>query len=746
LERKSLISIRIAFIRNVFLVFVIFLFTVIKPVKGQQKSANKNSPNIALVLSGGGAKGFAHIGALKVLEEEGIPSDIIVGTSMGSLVGGFYSLGYTAAEIEEIVKSQDWETVLSDNVSRNVLSKNDQMLKQRYLLSFSFSDTKSLGLPQGFIKGQNVLNIFCGLAGNVPVNADFSQLPISFACVAADLETGEEVVLKNGFFPTALFSSMAIPGVFQPSLRENLLLVDGGVVNNFPTDVAKRMGADIIIGVDIRGNLKPKEELTSVDGIFNQMIGFLGQEKDFVNNSLCDIIIRPDIANYSVGSFSREAADTLVLRGERATLLVMDQIRELKQKFNLKKREYSRRYVVDGKWQITDIDFTGGHNLDKTFLKNKLNLELPGSYSKEQIKNAIDRLYGYGGFDLVYYYLTANDKGKTLHLDITPRKVYSQRFGFKVNTNDAAALFFNVTRRNYEKPVGYLSLSTELSANPGVSIVAETSKRDLPALGVELKGKYQKYNIFEQGDKLYNSELFYASGEIYIYKSFLNKLDFGAGIREEYFNGDVFSKNTGSSSVSASETDRLNASAYTYFTFDDMEHFYFPDRGTRLNIKFSVNTDFSDDYPLSPTLLFEMNKVIPVRHNAAFLFDLYSRSLFSTDYPLIKTTLVGGEPYARYFNYHLPFVGLPPVTVADRFVNIALVGFRLRVNKNQYISLLYNVMAQGNDFDHLDNFNTIGGGGVKYSLNTAIGPLDLGIGYSGYHKTPTFSANFGYWF
>jgi NTE family protein len=665
---------------------------------------------------------------------------------MGSLIGGFYSLGYTAGEIEEIVKSQDWEKVLSDNVSRNVLSKNDQMLKQRYLLSFSFSDTKSVGLPQGFIKGQNVLNIFCDLAANVPVDADFSRFPISFACVAADLETGSEVVITDGFFPTALFSSMAIPGVFQPARREGLLLVDGGVVNNFPTDVAKRMGADIIIGVDIRGNLKSKEELTSLDEIFNQMIGFLGQEKDSANNSLCDIIIRPDIANYSVGSFSREAADTLVLRGKRAALLQREKIGELRRKYNLTQREYSREYVVDSKWQITDINFTGDYKLDKTFLKTKLNLELPGSYSGEQIKNAIDRLYGYGGFELVYYYLTANDKGKTLHLDITPRKVYSQRFGFKANTNDAAALFFNVTRRNYEKPVGYLSLSAELSANPEVSIVAETSKRDLPALGVELKGKYQKYNIFERGDKLYNSELFYASGEIYIYKSFLNKLDFGAGIREEYFNGDVFSKNTGSSSVSASKTDRLLASAYTYFTFDDMEHFYFPDRGTRLNIEFSVNTDFSDDYPLSPTLLFEMNKVVPVRYNLAFLFDLYSRSLFSTDYPLIKTTLVGGEPYSRYFNYHLPFVGLPPVTVADRFVNIAFLGFRLQVNKNQYISLLYNVMAQGNDLAHFDNFNTIGGGGIKYSVNTAIGPIDLGIGYSEYHETPTFSANFGYWF
>lgn len=189
-----------------------------------QPRKDVNTPKVAVVLSGGGAKGFAHIGALKILEEEGIPIDIIVGTSMGSLIGGFYSLGYTAEEIEEVVKKQNWEMVLSDNVPRSMLSENNQMLKQRYLLSFSFSDVKSIGLPQGVIKGQNILNIFCDLAANVPLDADFSRFPISFACVATDLETGREVVINDGFFPTALFSSMAIPGIFQPVRREDLLL------------------------------------------------------------------------------------------------------------------------------------------------------------------------------------------------------------------------------------------------------------------------------------------------------------------------------------------------------------------------------------------------------------------------------------------------------------------------------------------------------------------------------------------
>jgi len=159
--------------------FLLVVFTLTLSYIGEfqqtEALANKH-PKIALVLSGGGAKGFAHIGVLKILEEEGIPIDLIVGKNMGSLMGGIYAIGYTASELETLVKSLNWETVLSDDVSRSYLSKNDQLLKQRYILSFPINGQKKLSLPQGLLKGQNVLNILYGLAGNVPLDADFEKL------------------------------------------------------------------------------------------------------------------------------------------------------------------------------------------------------------------------------------------------------------------------------------------------------------------------------------------------------------------------------------------------------------------------------------------------------------------------------------------------------------------------------------------------------------------------------------------
>nr|WP_282189122.1 patatin-like phospholipase family protein [Maribellus sp. YY47] len=715
------------------------------PIQTYARKTDESRPKIALVLSGGGAKGFAHIGVLKVLEEEGIPIDIIVGTSMGSLIGGIYALGYNADEIEKLVKAQNWEQLLSDKVERQKLSFNEQQLKQRYLFSLSFSDIKSVGLPQGIIRGQNVMNLFCGLSGNFDPDTDFSKLPISYACVAADMETGEEVIMKNGFLPTALFASMAIPGVFQPISRDGLLLVDGGIVNNFPTDVAKEMGADIIIGVDLRGDFKSQDQLNSIDEIASQIIGFMGKEKNAVNKSLCDISIRPNITGYSVGSFSGDAADTLILRGEEATRNVIEQIHTLKKEYNLKPREYNRQFVVISKWLVSEVKFHSDCFLNETFLMDKLNMDIPGDYSYEQIKDAIDHLYGYGGFELIYFYLTDSENGKILHLNINPQKEFVQRIGFKVNTNDAAAIQLNFTRKNFEKPFDYLSASIELSANPGGNIVAETNRGDFPRLGIELKGKYQEYSIYEEGKKLYSADFFYTALDCYIYKSFLNTLNLGVGIQEEYFDGDVFSRNS-SSLISSIETNELITATYAYFTFDDWDDFYFPSKGTRLDVRVSAYTKTKNFSRMHPALLFKLNKIIPLKQNVAVLFDYYSRMHLTEDFPLLKTTFVGGESYSQYFDYHLPFVGLPPVTVGDRYVNIALLGVRTRINKNQYVSLLYNMMAQGEDINSLDDFETTGGGGIKYSIKTVIGPIDIEVGYAQKYEKPTFSANVGLWF
>lgn len=718
--------------------FLIFPFAA----KAQEKA---HRPKVALVLSGGGAKGFAHIGVLKVLEEEGIPIDIIVGTSMGSLVGGIYSIGYSAAELDSLVKHMDWNYALSDEIPRKYLSRNDQLLKQRYIFSLPLTEDKKLSLPQGLIKGQNILNFFCGIAGNVPVDGDFSEFPIDYACVATDLQTGEEVVLNKGFLPTALFSSMAIPLAFQPANRDGRLLVDGGLVDNFPTDVARKMGADIIIGVDIRRDFREKRNLGSINNVLGQLVSFFDQSKDSVNKSLCDLIIKPDISGFSVSSFNTEAADSLILRGERAADKFRPELRELKRKYDLKPRPVSRALVKPERWHITGLTFTGNNHLDEEFLRKILRLEIPGDYTTENIKSAIDRLYGLGGFDRIYYMLTDNDRGKILNLHISTQEVLTNNVGFKANTTDAAAILVNSTRKDYKNFFGLLSASAELSVNPGLSFLIESNRTNVPILGISLKGKYQNFDVFESGEKVYKANVFFASSAIYVYQSFLNNLYFGIGLQEEYFDGDIFSKNN-TTPVMSNKMDQFLTSAYSYLSFDNWDDFYFPTKGTNFYAEFTMMTQLKDLNKLDPALLYKVRNVWPVTSQTALLFDVYGRGLFTTGYPPTKATLIGGEPYSQYFNYHLPFVGLPAVYLADRFANIGLLGFRFHVSDSQYLSLLFNAMMQSNETAGLKNINMTYGGGIKYAYKSFLGPLDITLGYSSVSDRPTFSANFGYWF
>ena len=713
-------------------------------IKGQPGSSELHHAKVALVLSGGGAKGFAHIGVLKVLEEEGIPIDIIVGTSMGSLVGGIYSLGYTAQELEDICKAQDWQSLLLDDFPRLYLSKADRALQQKYLFALQVNEKKKISLPQGVIKGQNALNLLCGLAANVPYNIDFRNLPISYACVAANLETGEEVILNNGFLPTAMFASMAVPGVFQYPEREGLILIDGGVVNNFPVDVAKKMGADIIIGVDISEEFIDREKLKSLQSVVSQLIGFLDQSKDSINESLCDLIIKPDISGYSMTSFSNEAVDTLILRGEVAADKMRMQIRGLKEDNNLESHSLSREFVAPDTWLITNISLAGKFKIDGGFLLRNIDMDIPGRYSYEDIKGIINQLYGYGIFDKIYFNLYDNAEGKTLNLNITEKNVVTQNIGFKANTTDAAALMVNFTSKNYGNRFGQVSASAELSANPGVRFIAETNKGNFPVAGIELKGKYQNYNIYESGEKLYEANLFYSSGALYIYKRFLHQNTIGLGLREEYFTGDIFSRNN--TDIVNYEKNTFVTDFYGYLSIDNLDDYYFPTRGIDLYTEYSLQGNFGISNDLSHILLIRMRNFIPIARKATILLNIYSRTIFNSDFPDFKVTMAGGALYSQYFDFHIPFAGLSPVNLVDRFALSGMTGLRFNIADKHYISFLANTLYQNNDIFNTGNGSWIWGGGINYSVKTVFGPIDMLLGFSNAVKAPTFSANFGYWF
>lgn len=275
-------------------------------------------PKVAVVLSGGGAKGVAHVSALKVIEEAGIPIDMVVGTSMGALIGGLYASGYTTDQLDSIITSQNWMDLLMDRQDR---SRRSLVMKQKtepYMLNVSFDKSPFEVIEGGLLKGNSVSYLISELTADRLKPMKYSDLPIPFACIATDILTNKEVVMKEGILAESLRSSMAIPGVFPPVKLGKQVLVDGGLKNNFPVDVAHEMGADYVIGVSVTSEGLALDELKSSVNVLLQVLDVVCMNKLEENRNDTDIYMHVDVKGFSAASFTNEAVDTLMVRGDRA--------------------------------------------------------------------------------------------------------------------------------------------------------------------------------------------------------------------------------------------------------------------------------------------------------------------------------------------------------------------------------------------------------------------------------------------
>ncbi|MFJ2360726.1 hypothetical protein C3E98_005455 [Pseudomonas sp. MWU13-2625] len=290
-------------------------------------------PKVGLVLSGGAARGLAHIGVLKALEEQGIKIDAIAGTSMGAVVGGLYASGYKIDELEKLALNIDWQQALSDAPPREDVpfrrkqDDRDFLVKQK----LSFRDDGSLGLPLGVIQGQNLALLLESLLAHTSDTRDFDKLPIPFRAVATDIASGEKVVFRKGHLPQVIRASMSIPAVFAPVELDGRLLVDGGMTDNIPLDVAREMGVDVAIVVDIGTPLRNRKQLTTVVDVLNQSITLMtrrNSEEQLAALKPTDVLIQPALAAFGVTDFGK--AQEMIDAGYRATRILDARLAQLK--------------------------------------------------------------------------------------------------------------------------------------------------------------------------------------------------------------------------------------------------------------------------------------------------------------------------------------------------------------------------------------------------------------------------------
>lgn len=307
--------------------FILFLLIFSVHVVGAEEES-KQRLKVGLVLGGGGAKGAAEVGALKIIEESGIPIDYIAGTSIGSIIGGLYSVGYRSTEIEQLFRSQEWLSLLFDrhNEGEQELSKDNR--------------EKALRRTPGALRGEKVLALLDSLLER-PDSISFDQLPIPFRCVATDIKTQQEVVLDRGRLPLAIRASMAIPGAFKAVRMWDYLLVDGGMMNNLPVDVVRRMGADVVIAIDLTQHKRASrkfnlKENVGIGGLLDWVVSRPDREKYNVNRREADVYINPDLRGFNAASFKPENINDMIGIGETTALSLLSELKKLKSRIYTK--------------------------------------------------------------------------------------------------------------------------------------------------------------------------------------------------------------------------------------------------------------------------------------------------------------------------------------------------------------------------------------------------------------------------
>jgi len=384
------------FIPKLFLIF----FIVNIHLQAQNDSIYNKKPKIGLVLSGGGAKGLAHIGVLKVIEEAGVQIDYIGGTSMGAIIGGLYASGYTAKQLDSIFQNTDYEAVIRDylpRVAKNFYQKDND---ERYAFTLPFKNFK-LTVPSALSKGLYNYNLINRLTYHVRHIDDFSKLPIPFVCIATNIETGEEVELNKGYLTQAILASGAFPSLYAPVDIQGKYLIDGGVLNNYPVKQVKEMGADIIIGVDVQDDLKDRSELQEATRILVQISNLQMMERMKQNREITDVYIKPDIKGFSVISFDQ--GKDIILRGEQAGQSFWEEL--VKLSTNYKKVQLQNPKKLSDTIAIKEIFTPVLKDYTRAFMLGKLRFRNEETITFQQLNNGLENLNATQNFKTVSYQL-----------------------------------------------------------------------------------------------------------------------------------------------------------------------------------------------------------------------------------------------------------------------------------------------------------------------------------------------------
>ncbi len=738
--------------------------------------AVRHRPTVALVLSGGGAKGAAHVGVIKYLESIGMPVDVVMGTSMGGLVGGIYALGYDAGQLDSIIRDIDWDMALSDKVPRDYLSYSAIKYKEKYVLSFPFfydrkeymqmkesdqqytrrvedihfgageADATNMvkdnllgSLPSGMVYGQNVNNIFSSLSVGYQDVTDFYDLPVPFLCVATDLVSGTAKIWTKGKLNTALRSTMSIPGLFAPVRVDGMVLVDGGMRNNYPTDLAKKVGADIVIGVNLSDGYKSYNEINNLADIINTGIDMLGRTSFESNIDIPDVNIKPDLHEFNMLSFDDRSIDTIINRGYQAALAVADKLDSIKAVVGSDVTTINNDPADDirlRKVLVSGVEIAGVDDKESLYLMNKIKVGAGSRMGNSEIEDAVATIFGTNAFDYVNYELLGDEEPYRLKFNCKRGPICQLGLGGRFDTEEIVSVLVNLGLGVHKIQGSSLDFTGKVGTNPNASLTYSYISPKGMSFNVMAGVRYTDRNTFSIGDNRFRINFLDVRQEIYLSNITWSTFYLKTGFRNDYYN-----VNSVMAEQAFGDYD-VNQLSNDYVTFffnarkDSFDNAYIPTKGKSFGVSYDwVFGGGPQKFNNFHALTLDAKEVVG-GDRFAFIPSLNIRYLIGDEVPVPFTNTMGGSMAGRYLDQQIPFIGINNAAAMQKILGVARTDLRFKLLKNNYLTAIANYALSCDEISAFKNLNEDVAGylgcGLQYTYNSIVGPLSLNVHWSSY--------------
>ncbi len=728
--------------------------------KAQNDTLYNTKPKIGLVLSGGGAKGLAHIGVLKVIDSLGVKIDYIAGTSMGSIIGALYAAGYSGEQLDSIFHNIDFDKIINDNLPRSSTAFGERSNMEKYAIKLPFNDFK-VKLPSALSRGHNTYSLLLKLLVHVNKKDDFSQLPIPFFCIATNIENGKQVILENGNLAQAIMASGALPSLFQPVIINDDILIDGGVVNNYPIDELRAKGMDIIIGVDVQDDLTPRDELTSAPEVLLQINNFRTINDMKLKVKKTDIYIKPNIKDFNVVSF--DEGKGIINSGKAAALSKLNALKGLatgKPNINQQKSLKPLDSLI-----INNIKIIGNYNYTRAYILGKLKLKSNEKISYKDFIKGIDNLVATNNFSSFQYELkdSSEKHGYDFIATVRESKINTYlKFGLHYDDLYKSAALVNLTKKQLLFKNDEGSLDIILGDNVRYNFEYFIDKGFYWSIG--LTSRYNQFHknvsaqlvldetqIMNNGLNKIDVNLRDQTNQIYLQTLFRRDFALSLGVEHKRLeiNSETLFNNNSSDEFVFEKTDYF--SLVGNLKLDTYDEKYFPRNGVYFNGTLNIYlyaSGFVEDFQNFSIAKADIGYAFGITDKLALNlktsggFKLGDKSIRTLDFAL------GGYGNDLINNF-VPFLGYDFISLTGNSYVKASIVADYEIVKKHHITLEGNWANIDDDIFETGEWLTLpdyNGYALGYGFETFLGPVQAKYSYSPERKDGTWFFNIGFWF